>query len=150
MNHTRPDSSARTRVIHATSSLYIPVEERERVSSESRRFSIRVSRRGRPNRVSNRVSRLTSHCFGVQSRWRRSRRSRLRKMWCLVRLVWSQTQPFHTSGHLHHTCVVKREMSISLRELWEEHCSGTQDGWDNLLRAVPGGSRHAGCSKGYL
>src|SRR5690349_24535012 len=50
------------------------------------------------------------------------------------------TKLFQISGHVEKPCVVEEAMSISFRELIEEHCGGIRGGWDNLLAVIPGGS----------
>ncbi|MGC1863218.1 MAG: NADH-quinone oxidoreductase subunit NuoF [Methylocystis sp.] len=50
------------------------------------------------------------------------------------------TKLFSISGHVNRPCNVEEAMSISFRELIEEHCGGVRGGWDNLLAVIPGGS----------
>jgi NADH-quinone oxidoreductase subunit F len=50
------------------------------------------------------------------------------------------TKLFGISGHVNNPCVVEEAMSISLRELLEEHCGGVRGGWKNLKAVIPGGS----------
>ncbi len=50
------------------------------------------------------------------------------------------TKLFSISGHVNRPCNVEEAMSISFRELIEEHCGGIRGGWDNLLAVIPGGS----------
>ncbi len=50
------------------------------------------------------------------------------------------TKLFGISGHVNNPCVVEETMSISLRELLEEHCGGVRGGWSNLKAVIPGGS----------
>jgi NADH-quinone oxidoreductase subunit F len=50
------------------------------------------------------------------------------------------TKLFGISGHVNNPCVVEEAMSITLRELLEEHCGGVRGGWSNLKAVIPGGS----------
>ena len=50
------------------------------------------------------------------------------------------TKIFAVSGHVNKPCVVEEAMSITLRELLDEHCGGVRGGWDNLKAVIPGGS----------
>ena len=50
------------------------------------------------------------------------------------------TKIFAVSGHVNRPCVVEEAMSITLRELLDEHCGGVRGGWDNLKAVIPGGS----------
>ena len=50
------------------------------------------------------------------------------------------TKLFGISGHVNNPCVVEEAMSITLRELLEEHCGGVRGGWKNLKAVIPGGS----------
>ncbi len=50
------------------------------------------------------------------------------------------TKVFAVSGHVNRPCVVEEAMSITLRDLLEEHCGGVRGGWGNLKAVIPGGS----------
>lgn len=50
------------------------------------------------------------------------------------------TKLFGISGHVNNPCVVEEAMSISLRELLDEHCGGVRGGWGNIKAVIPGGS----------
>ena len=50
------------------------------------------------------------------------------------------TKLFCVSGHVNTPCTVEEAMSISFRDLIEEHCGGIRGGWDNLLAVIPGGA----------
>ena len=50
------------------------------------------------------------------------------------------TKVFCISGHVNKPCNVEAPMSISLKELIENHAGGVRGGWDNLLAVIPGGS----------
>ena len=50
------------------------------------------------------------------------------------------TKLFAISGHVNKPCVVEEEMSISFKELIDQHCGGIRGGWKNLKGVIPGGS----------
>ena len=50
------------------------------------------------------------------------------------------TKIFSISGAVNLPCNVEAPMSITLKELIEEHAGGVIGGWDNLLAVIPGGS----------
>jgi NADH-quinone oxidoreductase subunit F len=50
------------------------------------------------------------------------------------------TKIFSVSGAVNKPRNIEAPMSISLRELIEEHAGGVIGGWDNLLAVIPGGS----------
>ncbi|MBA28145.1 MAG: NADH-quinone oxidoreductase subunit NuoF, partial [Hyphomonadaceae bacterium] len=50
------------------------------------------------------------------------------------------TKLFCVSGHVNKPCNVEEEMSITFRELIDNHCGGIRGGWDNLKAVIPGGS----------
>ena len=50
------------------------------------------------------------------------------------------TKLFCISGHVNKPCNVEEEMSVTFRELIDNHCGGIRGGWDNLKAVIPGGS----------
>ena len=50
------------------------------------------------------------------------------------------TKLFCISGHVNKPCNVAEEMSVTFRELIDNHCGGIRGGWDNLKAVIPGGS----------
>ena len=50
------------------------------------------------------------------------------------------TKLFCVSGHVNNPCNVEEEMSITFRDLIDNHCGGIRGGWDNLKAVIPGGS----------
>lgn len=50
------------------------------------------------------------------------------------------TKIFSVSGAVNKPCNIEAPMSISLKDLIEEHAGGVIGGWDNLLGVIPGGS----------
>ncbi len=50
------------------------------------------------------------------------------------------TKIFCISGAVNKPCNIEAPMSISLKDLIEEHCDGVMGGWDNLQAIIPGGS----------
>lgn len=50
------------------------------------------------------------------------------------------TKIFSISGAVNKPCNVEAPMSVSLKDLIEQHAGGVIGGWDNLLAVIPGGS----------
>ena len=50
------------------------------------------------------------------------------------------TKLFGLTGHVNRPCVVEEAMSISMKELIEQHGGGVRGGWKNLKAVIPGGA----------
>ena len=50
------------------------------------------------------------------------------------------TKVFSISGHVNRPCNVEEAMSISFKQLIDDHCGGIRGGWSNLKAVIPGGS----------
>ena len=50
------------------------------------------------------------------------------------------TKLFCVSGQIERPCNVEEAMSITFRQLIDDHCGGVTGGWGNLKAVIPGGS----------